>query len=197
MAECQVKSADREQIQLDSRPLPTRAVSDGASRNKPNLSHLLMGAGMAQQRAVQIRPATELCSLDLGPPCSCSALPSCRKGACGESMERLRVAGGNRKPGEPGPGFLEVMVGNKGCQGCSFCVNSVMGPCLCNSCVSSGLFWKRMSAPAPVMRLPNSAGEGWCVQLPRICPTSALSIHALYKLLCFKAVIMVIDPIAV
>lgn len=31
----------------------------------------------------------------------------------------------------------------------------------------------------------------------RIYPISALSIHALYKLLCFKAVIMVIDPIAV
>lgn len=126
MAECQVKSADRDQIQLDSRPLPTRAVSDGASRNKPNLC-LMMEAGMAQQRPVWISPATELCSLDLGPPAAVLLCPW----AEGEPMGEVWVAeatDGNRKLGEAGPGFLEVMVGNRGCQGCSFWVTQLWAP---------------------------------------------------------------------
>lgn len=126
MAECQVKSAGRDQIQLDSRALPTRAVSDGASRNQPKLFHLLMEEGMAQRRPAQIRPAPELCSLDLGSSCSCSALPSCRKGAHG--LERPQVAGGNRKLGQAGPGFLEVVVGNRDCQGCSSWVTQLWTP---------------------------------------------------------------------
>lgn len=84
---------------------------------------------MAQQRPVQIRAAPELCSLGLGSPCSFSALPSNRTGAMGEGgLERPRVAGGNRKLGEAGPGFLEVMVGNRGCQGCSFWVTQLWAP---------------------------------------------------------------------
>lgn len=43
-------------------------------------------------------------------------------------LERPRMAGGKGKLGGAGPGFLEVMVSNRGCQGCSFWVTQLSAP---------------------------------------------------------------------
>lgn len=80
---------------------------------------------MAQRQPVWIRPAAELSSPDSGQPQSHLVLPSCRSEPMGEALERPWVAGGKGKLEGAGPGFLEVMVSNRGCQGCSFWVTQL------------------------------------------------------------------------
>lgn len=78
---------NRQQVQIDSRPVPTRMVSDGTSRETPHLSHLLVRAGVAQWG-----PA-ELSSPDLWQPQSRSALLSCRSERMGEAWIGEAVGG--------------------------------------------------------------------------------------------------------
>lgn len=125
-----------------------------------------MRAGVAQQG-----PA-ELSSLDLGRHRSHSALLSHRSEPAGEAGIG-EPTGGRWERGGAGPGFLEVMVSNRGCQGCSFWVTQLSAP-VCVIAVSR----VGCSVTERLPLLPNSAGEGWCAFRERCC-TVGFALSAL------------------
>lgn len=115
-------------MQIDSRPLPTRGVSDEASRKSQNQFISSADEGWCGPAGTGLGQACSRAQLSsFGAAWEAFGSPFLREQAPEGSVD-WRGRGwqvGKGSLGGAGPGFLEVMVSNRGCQGCSFWVTQL------------------------------------------------------------------------